>query len=153
MGYGGLIVNVIFSPLTPEYVGWVKENLDPIFCDDTRGILALDEDTGKVLAVCVMDQWTVNSCQTHIAIKNPWVIRHGFMHEVASYIFEVSKRKKIFGLTPSNNKKAIKFNKHIGFREIGRLPEAYDDGVDYIVYQMDKEDCKFLPQTLEQEAA
>tara|TARA_R110000824_G_scaffold175624_1_gene354291 strand:- start:9209 stop:9649 length:441 start_codon:yes stop_codon:yes gene_type:complete len=146
-------VNIIFTALTPTHHKWIKENLDPIFCDDTRGILALDGSTGEVLAAAVMDQWTINSCQTHIVIKNPWVIRHGFMHEVAHYIFKDSKRKMVFGLTPSNNKKAIKFNKHIGFREIGRLPEAYEDGVDYIIYQMDEADCKFLARPIQEEAA
>lgn len=146
-------MNVIFTALTPAHHGWIAENLDPIFCDDTRGILALDKDKGTILAAGLMDQWTKTSCQMHVVIRNPFVIRHGFIHEVFTYVFSYCGRKKAFALIPGNNKESVNFAKRIGFSEIGRLPEAYDEGVDYVVCQLDRENCKYIYDESEKEAA
>lgn len=134
-------MNVQFGAITPEFYPWLREALDPVICDDTNGIVAYCPDTNEILACAVMDNWTKRSCQIHVWIGNPIAIRHGFINETLEYIFLTCDRKTIFGLTPGDNKKAIKFNKHVGFREVFRLPEAYDEGVDYILFQLNKDEA------------
>jgi len=146
-------VKVDFGPITPEFYPWLRENLDPVLCDDTNGIVCYNVENNDILAASVMDNWTKRSCQIHVWIGNPIAIRHGFLYETFEYIYLITGRKTIFGLTPANNAKAIKFNKHVGFKEIFRLPEAYDEGVDYILFQMDKDECRwFRPAALEKVA-
>lgn len=122
---------------------WFKERTHVIRCEDTGGVVARD-GRGRILAVCVWDSFSPDSCCVHMAIDNPLVIRHGFLHEVARHLFEVCKRSHIFGMVPSTNEKALKFDKHIGFQEVTRIPDGVGTGVDYIILRMDKENCPWL---------
>jgi RimJ/RimL family protein N-acetyltransferase len=55
----------------------------------------------------------------------------------------------MLGITPSDNVKACKLHKHLGFTEIARIKDAYDVGVDQIVFQMLREDCKYIAKLKE----
>lgn len=128
-----------------EEWNWIWERAHPLWCRDTAGIVAYNEN-GEIQAACVFDSFTVDACSVHFAIDNPFVIRHGFLHEVARHLFIHCDRKRIFGLIPSDNEKAHKLDLHIGFREVARIPDAYADGIDYIVVRMDREDSRWLEE-------
>jgi len=60
----------------------------------------------------------------------------------------------LIGITESSHKKALRLNAHMGFTEIYRIKDCYAPGVDQIILQMKKEDCKYLPEVQrEKEAA
>lgn len=130
---------------TQEQWAWFKERTHVILCEDTQGIVAMDE-SGSILAILVADSFSPDSCNVHMAVDNPMVIRHGFLNEVARHLFITCGRNHIFGLVPSNNTKAIKFDKHIGFEEVARIPDGVGSGTDYVVLRMDKETCPWLEQ-------
>ena len=123
-----------FIPLEQWHIDLMPEK--PLLMEDTRGITAID-DRG-VQAVCVLDTWTATCCQIHIWIHNPMVLRHGFAEEVFDFVFD-SGRIKIIGQTPSDNAKALKFIKHIGFEELFIVKDAIDIGVDIVVTEFTKE--------------
>lgn len=121
---------------------WVSERANPILTEDSKGIVAIKDN--KIIAACVLDNWTHTSCQIHIAIDDPIAIKHGFLHEICDYVFNTCKRIMVLGLTPSNNEKALRFNDHVGMKEIGVLKDAYDEGVDFIVTRMYKTECRWI---------
>jgi hypothetical protein len=132
-----------FKPLTDKVEwDWVRTRAHPIACSDSQGIVAYD-DRG-IQAVCVADSFTVDACSVHFAIDSPFAIRSGFFNEVARHLFIECDRKKIFGLVPASNKKAIKLDTHMGFKEVARIPDAYAEGVDYIVLRMDRKTSRWL---------
>ena len=138
-----------FAPMTTqEQWLWFKERTHVILCEDTQGIVAMDQQ-GDILAILVADSFSPDSCNVHMAVDNPMVIRHGFLNEVARHLFITCGRNHIFGLVPSNNKKALKFDKHIGFEEVARIPDGVGSGTDYVVLRMDKETCPWLDQKKE----
>ena len=47
-------------------------------------------------------------------------------------------------MVPGDNEKALKFNEHLGFTIKMRLEDAWDDGVDYVVMELKKENCPYL---------
>lgn len=108
----------------------------PLVVEDTTGITAFDRK--EVQAVCVLDTWSPTCCQIHIWIKNPFVLKHGYAEEVFGFVFG-SGRIKIIGQTPSDNAKALKFIKHIGFEEIFRVKDAADVGVDLVITELTRE--------------
>ena len=120
----------------------MAEQARPCMSEDTVGITALDDD-GVPQAVCIMDNWSHNSCMMHIWIGNPFVLKHGYAEAVFGYTFS-DGREKVIGITPSDNQKALKFNRHIGFKEIARIKDGYKKGVDYIVTEMNKDECRFV---------
>ena len=141
-----------FSPLqTTQEWEWVQERAHPICCEDSQGLVVYDNDIIK--AIAVFDSFTVDACSVHFAIDDPLVIKHGFLNEIARHLFIQCGRKRIFGLVPSNNEKALKLDKHIGMEEVARIPHAMSEGVDYVVLCMTKEQCRWLPQEVKEEAA
>ena len=113
-------------------------------CADTRGVVAVD-DEGRVLAASLMDTWSFNSCHMHLFIENPFVIRHGFLQELFGFVFgDESGREVAIGIIAEDNKKSLKMAKHLGFKEVSRIPDGYKKGVDYVLTHLRKEDCKWI---------
>ena len=143
-----------FKPLTrPDEWTWVSERAYPMQAADTQGIVAYDDTTGKIAGIVVMDSWTQSGCQAHFAIDNPMCIRRGLFSEVAHHVHVVCGRKYIFGLIPADNDRAYKFDLKMGFKEVARVPDGYAEGVDYIVVRMSREENRWLPEELREEAA
>lgn len=124
--------------------GWINKML-PIFqVEDTSGMVVMDKN--EPVGAMIMDNWTNNSVQAHFILKNPMVLRTGFLEICFDYIFNVRGRKVVYALIPSNNVKSIKITIHMGATEKCRFEEAYADGVDYIVMELRKENCKYLEE-------
>lgn len=135
---------MIFVPTEKHHLRYMPDDAIPRECIDTRGITAIDPKRGPQ-AICLLDSWTENSCQIHIWIGNPVVIKYGFLHEIFGFVFsDESGRKVVIGSTPSNNAKALKFIKHVGMEEIARVPDVYSDGVDAVLTMMRKEHCRWI---------
>lgn len=141
-------MNYVFVSMQDDMYREIPDEARPRLCEDTQGIVALNE-RGEMQAVCVMDTWSHNAVQIHMWIKNAFVLRHGFAEEIANFIYG-SGRDLILGVTPADNKMALKFNKHMGMVEQFRIPDGYDKGIDYVVTVMRKEDCRWLEQAPKQ---
>ena len=74
------------------------------------------------------------------------------LHEMADWLFIKADKQKVIGLVPADNLKAIKLNRHIGFKEVYRISEGFAEGVDYILMQLNREDCKYLSEQLRRAA-
>lgn len=140
-------MSYIYVPLTQEYWRQMPDEARPRHCEDTRGIVALRDD-GEIQAICVMDTWSHNACQIHMWIENPFVLKHGFPEEIANFVYS-SGRDLMIGVTPADNEKALKFNKHMGMVEHSRIPDGYAKGIDYVVTIMKKSECRWLKQPKE----
>jgi RimJ/RimL family protein N-acetyltransferase len=142
-----------FKPLTELYEwAWFQKLARPVRCEDSQGIVAYN-DAGKIVAMAVFDGFTVDSCTAHVGITNPLVIRAGFLNEVFDHLFNTCDLKRVFGLVPSNNTKALKFDLKIGFTEVARIPDGFETGVDYAVVRLDKEDCRWIEHPVQKEMA
>ena len=58
---------------------WIQQICPIVRCGDTSGIMAIDTDTDDIMGAFMMDNWTQNSVQCHFMIKNPLLLRHGFL--------------------------------------------------------------------------
>lgn len=134
---------MVFSKLELYHWPIVQENLHAVLCEDTKGIVATTE-LGVILGAAVFDNWTRTAVGIHIWVASPLVIRHGFLNEICDYVFNTCDRKMMVGQTPANNQKAVKFNCHVGMKEVFRVKDGFDEGVDYIITRMDKKDCRWL---------
>lgn len=132
-----------FVGLQKEHWLQMPEDARPREVEDTTGIVAIRGD-GEVQAIAIMDSWSKNSCQIHITIFNPFVLKHGFQEEVFNFIFNVAGRNLIIGTTPTDKPQAIKFNKNMGFEEVFRVKDGCEIGVDYVITEMRKENCKWI---------
>jgi hypothetical protein len=142
-----------FRRLTENYEwDWFKERTHVIRCEDTQGIVAYAA-TGKIMAIMAADSFTPDSCNVHVAIDNPIVIKYGFLNECFTHLFHTARRSHVFGLVPANNSRALKFNDHIGFTEVARIPDGVGTGTDYVILRMDKAQCRWISHDKEKEVA
>lgn len=93
--------------------------------------------------MAVLDNWLKGSVQIHLVVVRPIVARHGFPEAVFNAAFG-EDRPMVLGWVPSVKTKALKLNKHLGFNEIHRLDEGFSPGVDYVLMQLLRKDCKYL---------
>lgn len=128
-------------PTTYEHWERIPDSARSPLAQDTRGITALKD--GQISAVCLLDNWTLNSCIGHLWIDDPIVTRRGFLEEICGFVFG-SGREVILGFVPSDNEKALKFNAHLGFKELFRIKDGYKRGVDIVAIELRKSNCRYI---------
>ena len=112
-------------------------------CEDTKGIIGVDAE-GDYVACALLDSWSHTAVQAHIWIRNPLAIKAGFLTEIANYVYGFGGREIIVGLVPADNQKALNFDRRIGFTEIGRIKDGHAVGVDVVILEMRKDDCRWF---------
>ena len=132
-----------FSALKPDHWPSIPDEGRPVVSENLTGIVAHDE-AGELVAACCFDNWSFNSCQIHIYINNPFVLKHGFAREVFNYAFNTCGKNIVIGVTSADNAKALKFIDHIGLKEIFRIPDGYKEGVDFVLTRITKDECIWI---------
>ena len=133
---------LIFAEMQKEHWPWIKDRAHPILCEDTTGLVAL---RGRdVVAACAFDSWSGGACLGHIAIDDPFVLRRGFLECAFDFVFNYANRLVMMGLTPGDNDKALNFNRKIGMKEVYRIKDGYEPGIDYVLQEMRKDECRWL---------
>lgn len=136
---------VTIEPLRGEHWQWVKDRAHPVLCEDTTGFVAKRGD--DIVGAIVLDSWSANSCLSHVAIEDPHVVRR-LVRTAADFVFVHSGRQVVTGLTPADNEEALRLNKGIGFREVYRIKDGYKPGIDYVLQEMRREECRWLKPEL-----
>jgi hypothetical protein len=110
---------------------------------DFRGIKAVVD--GEIIGMVGYDLWTPNSVNMHvlacvpIAMMSPAVVRNVF-----EYPFVQAGRSVVIGNIPGYNDKCLAITEWLGFKEIYRIKDGWEKGVDMVVKEMRKEDCRWL---------
>jgi len=92
----------------------------------------------------LFNNYNEESIQIHSA---SWLPRWGnrdLLFITFDYPFNQLGVKRIFGMVPEDNRKALAFNAHLGFRHVARVEGVYKDGVACMVMCMERHDCRFL---------
>jgi hypothetical protein len=85
-----------------------------------------------IMGMVGLDGWTPTSVAAHWFIKHPRCIMP-LWRELLGYL-ALHGKKKIIGTTPSDNTRALRMIfKRLGWREVARLKDAWDEGVDIII--------------------
>lgn len=120
---------------------------------DFRGVLHVpDHCHGTVasmndVAVAVAYNGFVGrTCCMHSVIQKPEFVTRGMVRETFAFPFNVCGVEAVLALVDSTNDAALRFDKHLGFTEIARIPNGGTTG-DLIVLQMLRADCRWLPKT------
>lgn len=138
-------MDVVFKPITSDQEwAWIAERANPVLTSDTKGIVAYDMDTEDIVAMVSFDNWTYNSVQLHLAIEKPMILRHGMLEEIADYVYTQAERDIILAVIPANNEKSLKLVKNIGLEAVYTVQDGYAKGVDYILLELRKENCRWL---------
>lgn len=105
--------------------------------------LGLEKD-GKLVAGIVIDGYTPNARGSmHCAIE-----KHGmnkaFLYACFDYAFKFLDLKVLLNPVSAENEASLRFTKHIGFRELARIPQAWDGTEDLVLFSMRRDECHWL---------
>ena len=101
--------------------------------------------SGKIMAVAVFDGFSECDCNIHIASDGSGhSMSRGFLAAAFAYPFIQLNMRRVTGLVPAANTKALRFDYHLGFVFEGRCRNALPDD-DIIVLGMLRENCRFIP--------
>lgn len=127
-------------------VAFMREQLqfDPAWNTDVQAI-GIEDETGRLLAGICYEGFTLCDVNMHVAslpgVKN-WTSREAFVR-VFHYPFVDMGLRRVTGLVPSKNKRAMRLDLHMGFQVEGVMRNALPDD-DMIVLGLLRENCRFL---------
>ena len=119
---------------------WFGMHVPIPFAQDAKGIIAFHN--GSPIAGCVLQNWLPSSVEIHHVMLKPIILRHGWL-EILAQASLGSERMSVYSLVSEGRPKAIRFNKHIGFKETGRIPNGDSPGVDLVLLTIQRDEFKF----------
>jgi hypothetical protein len=138
-------MNIEFRPFKGTWDwGFVRLHTTILRVEDTTGIMAIDTDTNTTVGAAIADNFTQTSCQCHLIVLGTMLLRHEFLEACADYFFNLQGMNTLYGWVPADNEKAIKVNGHMGWQTKAVFENGYKQGVDYLLMELKKADCKYL---------
>jgi hypothetical protein len=125
-----------------KHLKYVRSVLQVAISSETRGLIAIDANETPI-GVVLLDNWTANSVMGHIAVQKPIALRE-LLPEAFKYVFNFCQKSMMLGSVPADVTKALKLNAHIGFKELYRVKDGWDVGIDMVLIQMLKDDCRYI---------
>jgi RimJ/RimL family protein N-acetyltransferase len=122
--------------------GWITERLGLFLSPNARAIAAYDRE-GKIAGMVAYDGWTPNSAIVNIALDSPIAWRR-LARPTFEYPFNEGRRGLLVAMVASDNLRSMRLTEHVGFRETYRIRDGISVGVDLVVFEMRREECRWL---------
>jgi hypothetical protein len=114
-----------------------------LFVGDMVGIVA--ELGGEVIGAGVFNTFSKNSCFAHLFVRDPAAFHEGLLERCCMLAYVELGVGKVIVRLPESNEKIVKSAKRGGFTLLFRLPDGNDVGDDYLFFELNREDCSYLP--------
>lgn len=126
---------------SPDFA-WLVDRVGVAATPHFKMIAAYDS-AGRIRGAVGFDHWTPNSVQMHFAMESPIAIR-ALIRPAFSYAFEHGGKGLALGIIRSNNRASLWTAEHMGFRESHRIKDGHSLGVDLVLIEMRKDECRWL---------
>jgi RimJ/RimL family protein N-acetyltransferase len=123
---------------------WIVSRAGVSPSENFKAIEALDRD-GRIHGMVGYDAFTDNSCVMSIALDNPAAFR-ALIRPCFEYPFLQLGKGVALCTIRGSNAKSIKLTSHVGFREAYRIRDGISVGEDMLIYEMRREECRWIPQ-------
>lgn len=107
---------------------------------------------GELIAAVGYNGFCGRVCSMHIAGVGNWLSRD-LLRAAFNYAFVTCDLVAVLSPIASDNARALKFDKHIGFKEVHRVPGGWSHAVDLVILQLNRQDCRWLKKETEHEDA
>lgn len=103
------------------------------------------EEHGELCAGIVIDGYVSKARGSmHCAGVGKYWLRREFLYACFDYAFNFLDLKVLINVVSAENKNSLRFTKKIGFSEICRIPLAWNGEEDLVLFQMRRDDCRWL---------
>lgn len=124
---------------------WIIERAGVVATAGFKAIEAIGND-GRIHGMIGYDAWTENSVVMSIALDNPAAFR-ALVRPAFEYPFIQCNKGVALCTVRGTNEKSIKLTEHVGFRLAYRVRDGIRAGEDMLIYEMRREDCRWIPQS------
>ena len=135
---------MIVRQAPPEDFGWLIHRVGCAPTTDFRAIEAVHED-GRIAGMIAFDTWWGNAAQMHFAIDEPLCFRK-LAPEAFRYVFSMAKRDVVVGWVPESRADLHSLALRLGFTELCRVKDGWGRGVDVIMVELRRENCRWLKE-------
>lgn len=135
-----------------ERVGrWVAHGGDPLARYGNYYAMGAERN-GEMVAGIVVDHLAEGAnAFTHIRVTKPGKDLHALLRAFFDYAFNQCRLKRVSGMCPSTNAKALAFDKKVGF-EVEFVIKDGVPGGDMLLLVMRPESCKWLVKREDRDA-
>lgn len=123
---------------------WIRQRTGCGLTPAAKGIKAVDA-SGRIRGLVAYDGWTPNSMQAHMAVDSPIVWR-SLLVPSFSYPFEECGKGLLLGIIAADNPRSLAMVVALGFRETYRVRDGWSAGVDTVLFEMRREECRWVAQ-------
>ncbi len=135
---------MIIRVAPPEHYPWICERARLALTPGFQALEAVTPD-GRILGMVAYDGYRPNSVCMHVALERPSAARHLIVPAFRAAFLDLN-RGIVYGQVLSSNPRALDLDLHLGFREVARLKDAWEPGIDIHVLEMRREECRWLTE-------
>lgn len=132
---------MIVRPAPPEHFAWLVERTGFQPSPALTAIEAVDAG-GRIVGMVGYDDWTLASCRMHMA--GAAIAARALLRPAFEYPFVQLGLELVIGYTPGDCRRALRFARHVGFREAHVFRGGWSAGVDLHVFEMRRGECRWL---------
>lgn len=99
---------------------------------------------GHLVAVVAFNNFCGRVCSMHVAGAGGHWISRKLLNVVFDYPFRQLDMVAVLVGVGEDNERAIGFDKHLGFQEVHRVREGAARGVDLVVLELRRADCRYI---------
>jgi hypothetical protein len=111
---------------------------------DLQAIFWVNPETMTPDWVIGFDSFLGKTCQIHVVNRNKKYTPKSLIKAVFEYPFCHAGIETLFGIVNSNNKEAMRYDRHLGFKEVNRFEGMHEDGGDIVLFAMKKDECRWI---------
>lgn len=120
---------------------WLCGRTGSTLTTKARGIECVDG--ARIVGQVAYDQWTENACVGHVAVDVAAAWRR-LLVPTFQYPFVQANKGLILTLVNSTNGQSLRLMDRLGFRRTHAIVDAIRAGEHLILFEMRREDCRFL---------
>jgi RimJ/RimL family protein N-acetyltransferase len=133
---------MIVREATRDHYAWIAQKANLTSGPEFRAIEAVD-DAGRIHGMVGYDGWTPNAVTMHIALENPAALR-SLIRPAFRIPFLSLGRGVAMASVLGNNARSLALVRSVGFREACRVRDGFAVGVDLVIFEMQRADCRWL---------
>ena len=123
-------------------LSWLTKQTGVGFTPDARGIEEVRG--GKTVGIVGFDHWGHVSAHIHVATRSAVGCRE-LAREVFRYAFGPGGREVLIAIVAASNHACLRLVTFFGFKQKHIIRDGWAKGVDFILFEMRKTDCRWLP--------
>lgn len=130
------MIEITYRPMQHDDLEWLQARTLASVASDAAGLVA--EVDGMRGGIAVAERWSETGAWIHLVVDDPRVLNgNAMLDQIAAYVFGMHGKRFMFTTTSTANEPSLKFQKALGFREVGRIEHGFDIGEDMVIMRLD----------------